>query len=111
MSNTPPAIRRAYWRWLRWPTLFNVVVLILVIADAPLGLPPGILFPAMMICPVVVWGMAQARLKRLVLEHEYSLCMNCGYLLKGLADVGACPECGQPYTKTGLRSAWDVWLQ
>jgi RNA polymerase subunit RPABC4/transcription elongation factor Spt4 len=46
--------------------------------------------------------------RRVVRKHDFKLCVRCRYLLTGLADEGACPECGTAYTQSSLREHWSA---
>lgn len=39
-------------------------------------------------------------------ECEYLCCGNCLQDLRGLAEMGQCPECGEPYSAPVLIAAW-----
>ena len=47
------------------------------------------------------------RFVQTVREAEYRVCPTCGYPLKGLADAGNCPECGEAYELDALREQWE----
>ena len=38
---------------------------------------------------------------------DYRVCTDCGYLLTGLGDSGACPECGKGFQLDELRKIWQ----
>ena len=48
-------------------------------------------------------------LLREVRAAGYRKCPTCGYLLAGLPDAGACPECGYRYEMGALREEWMRW--
>lgn len=50
-------------------------------------------------------------LQRRVLKSDFRVCLRCGYSLLGLPDTHQCPECGQPFAREELRSAWEPWLK
>lgn len=39
-------------------------------------------------------------------QHDYYLCIHCGYPLEGLGDDGICPECGNAYDIVSTRGLW-----
>jgi len=50
------------------------------------------------------------KIRRRVKAHDFSLCLNCGYPLKGLVTHGHCPECGSSYEADNVRQSWVQWL-
>ncbi len=49
-------------------------------------------------------------LRARLLQHDLSLCLRCGYVLRGLPDEHRCPECGQGYRLADTRQQWEHWL-
>ena len=47
-----------------------------------------------------------ARVRRLLEEADYQLCVNCGYRLVSESDDVTCPECGTPLHLPDVRRAW-----
>lgn len=43
---------------------------------------------------------------RRAFECRGRMCWDCGYVLTGLANSGACPECGKAYSLEGLQAKW-----
>jgi uncharacterized paraquat-inducible protein A len=58
----------------------------------------------------IAWVMwPQYRLYRALRRHGRFICLRCFYSLHGLADVGRCPECGEPYNRQELSRLWRQW--
>lgn len=53
-----------------------------------------------------LFGMAARRRRRWIRTHAYFICIDCGYPLTGLAEVGRCPECGSHYTAAEVCDYW-----
>lgn len=67
------------------------------------------LFPA-----ALIWAGASIRrlkrIRRVVRQYEYLICLQCGYSLRGLPDHYQCPECGMQFDHESLRQAWQQKL-
>ena len=48
-------------------------------------------------------------IRRRMFEVSMELCPKCAYPLTGLAESGACPECGTPFSKPEVRGLWKRW--
>jgi hypothetical protein len=48
----------------------------------------------------------ERRFERILRESGFSLCLKCGYNLRGLPEVHNCPECGSPYDIQDVRRVW-----
>lgn len=59
---------------------------------------------------VYFWNRTRGFYKRLR-SFEFEMCLNCGYLLKGLPSKHKCPECGDDYAIEKVRSAWKQALR
>lgn len=59
------------------------------------------------IISMIVEVFLNSRSKRRLLEASYQIC-TCGYNLGAQGANGTCPECGEPYTVTALRSQWEA---
>jgi hypothetical protein len=68
------------------------------------GVCPGVLFLAVL----MIWWLRKVR--RLVHNADYRLCLRCGYSLGGLPDQHKCPECGIEFDADSLRAQWEHWL-
>ena len=49
----------------------------------------------------------RVRLLQSVRNHEYTVCLNCGYPLGGLARKGICPECSKTYDIRVTKIVWE----
>jgi len=54
--------------------------------------------------------LAEKSLRRDLIMCDSQLCQECGYMLAGLPDGHACPECGTAYSHEMLRAFWSQWL-
>ncbi|MCB9858172.1 MAG: hypothetical protein H6818_21005 [Phycisphaerales bacterium] len=112
---TPPIVRRR----LRWGFVATVVVLTLLIGgkllhvfDNPragnvayaLALGAAVYDVLILVTSIRYW-------RRRALETEGQLCLNCGYILAGLPDSDACPDCGRQYVMDDTRSTWLQWCE
>lgn len=77
--------------WLRGHSLWYIPVAVLVGAEA-----------AVLTCMFRL----QRRLHRAWVESDYRLCTGCAHSLKGLADSGACPECGAAFDVVRDQAVW-----
>ncbi len=65
----------------------------------------GLMFVLM--AGITFWFIAGfRRVTRSAKEMGGKICWRCGYNLKGLADEGTCPECGDRYALAELRRRW-----
>ncbi len=48
----------------------------------------------------------RGRGSRIVKEHDFLICPQCRFDLRGLSDPGRCPECGRTYSKNDLERTW-----
>lgn len=58
----------------------------------------------------VWWRSLTRRHDRILRKNSCLMCIECGYLLNGLPDNHACPECGTPYVFEEIRRCWEDWL-
>lgn len=89
-------------------SLVGTVVFLLVRGSLPVGVHVAlILVPVLASLPVtfgfVKWSKA---IGLRAFETGGRLCWSCGYVLTGLADEGACPECGNWYSLEDLKAKW-----
>lgn len=86
------------WRWLS-----SVIARygLLILGSVIVVSSSGMLFGIRIIC---------GKLKCVVEEYNYQVCVECGYPLIGLPDNHLCPECGELYSFTALRHDWKRWL-
>jgi len=59
---------------------------------------------------VTIPYLAIRSLRKFVEREEYKVCLECGYLLKGLMSPSRCPECGTAYDIEETRAYWKSWL-
>ncbi len=43
-------------------------------------------------------------------ESDFTVCLCCGYSLRGLPTEHSCPECGVRFNKEELRQQWESWF-
>ncbi len=60
--------------------------------------------PAIMLPHVLVFHYTARCVKKSIAA---ALCPQCRYSLLGHDSPGTCPECGEPFTHAGIRSAWE----
>jgi len=46
------------------------------------------------------------RFRRSLKALDFAVCLDCGYLLRGLPDEHVCPECGRAFRLAEVREAW-----
>jgi hypothetical protein len=66
--------------------------------------------PSVVLLQWVIPWLARYRVREILRgarESGYRVCPECGYLLRGLADDGHCPECGITYTCDELNRVWE----
>ncbi len=111
----PPVVRRLYW-WMVLPALFAigypVIMRVPAVLDAIATLNHWVIvaIPAVVLLPIFVaflgvWR-GTRRIKRAVAAASGRACLNCIYDLSGLADTGACPECGRAFDTTADQRSW-----
>jgi len=57
---------------------------------------------------------AALRLCRTAIARAGKSCSYCSFDLRGLAEIGQCPECGRWYSAADLQEVWlstERWLQ
>lgn len=108
---TPPFLKRRVWQFVAVTaslSIGGILVQLAVRRYVPVwafitaSVVPGVacaVFSALF----AVW---MSRHYRRALDADGRICWHCGYALAGLADQGACPECGNPYTLAQLRERW-----
>jgi predicted RNA-binding Zn-ribbon protein involved in translation (DUF1610 family) len=80
---------------------------------ACLGVAPDWVCPCSIVGAILCWFMgaiSNHRFARKVQAGEHSLCLRCGYDLRGTSESGVCPECGEPFTLAATRAAWAAWM-
>lgn len=130
IGRTPRSMPVAFWRsistlktLLRITTLslllLGVFLLAALVVD--LGLAGrfldggGVLLVAALIVThstIFLYGfrLAIRRYQRFLKEHEWLVCMRCGYVLEHLPSSHNCPECGDVYDFETLRPRWQEWV-
>lgn len=60
-----------------------------------------------------LWYTIRRRVRRLVIESNYELCLNCGYRLTGITNTPTatvtCPECGAKQELSQMHAVWERW--
>ncbi len=69
---------------------------------------PGVLIAAILCCIMV--AISNARCAKRVSSNDYSLCLRCGYDLRGSPGASVCSECGEAFTLADTRAAWAAWM-
>ncbi|MFQ5592470.1 MAG: hypothetical protein ACE5HE_15035, partial [Phycisphaerae bacterium] len=64
-----------------------------------------------MVCRVAIPSLEKALLRKRIGSEDCEICLECGYILKGLASGGRCPECGIVFDRAGTREEWTSWFQ
>jgi hypothetical protein len=96
--------------WLRGTRNFSLVALALCLFVG--CMTPWITLGVVVTCLGIagVSGLILLRHRRTakstLRELDYRVCPGCRYILTGLADAAACPECGSPYTRDALKTIW-----
>ena len=55
---------------------------------------------------IVLHVLAIRRLRRTLADNAFQLCLQCRHPLRGLADVGNCPECGENFDIQVVCTTW-----
>lgn len=125
-----PQVPPAFWRSVRKSlTVIKCLALLMVLLDLGLYLPafrlqframfghwlsPGALL-LLACCAALAWvpyyRITKRRFYERVYKADYRVCWECGYLLHGIPDRHACPECGRIYTEQLDTAAWKHWME
>ncbi len=84
-----------------------------LIASFGVSRPSTIPLVAMVVTQIIGWWCYDRHIKALrerLPEHEFMLCLRCGYDLRNLPDSHLCPECGEPFSRAELWDVWTKWL-
>lgn len=49
------------------------------------------------------------RLRQRLIENQFLLCLNCGYILQNASSSRVCPECGTQYDEIETVKFWQEW--
>ena len=60
---------------------------------------------------VVIPRIVKSRFRKHIEARDYELCLECGYLLRGLGSAYTCPECGSSFSLEDVRQRWIDWLE
>lgn len=64
-----------------------------------------LIYPVLILAVYITPWILMRRLRRFIAQHEYLVCMRCGYLLRGVGDA-RCPECGTAFDPRHLKEYW-----
>jgi hypothetical protein len=78
------------------------------LAAAAIG--SSVLMVPLIIGSCIVLMVLDARTRRRLQASGCVMCPHCEHDLNGLADEGVCPECGEPFSASGLAEAWSILL-
>lgn len=79
--------------------------------DTPyLGVVPPLMLLFSVATTSIWWRSLTRRHTRILRKNDCLMCIECGYLLSGLPDDHACPECGTAYVFEETRRRWKDWL-
>lgn len=61
---------------------------------------------------IFVYGLrfALRRYRAFLKNHDWQVCMQCGYILEHLSSNQKCPECGEAYDSETIRKYWQAWI-
>lgn len=95
--------------WIVWSSVICVWAWIMTVTLVPRASQSYFLLALAIIsfAGPFVFIFQRHRAKRLLLKHDFRVCNTCRYILTGLPDEGACPECGQKYERAELRGLWQ----
>ena len=65
---------------------------------------------ALMLFFVVKWIRLRRSLFHLAKSHDFEICPDCHYSLKGLGSEGRCPECGNSFVLNETVAQWKHYL-
>lgn len=124
----PEGVPKAYWKrsartrtaiasvmaamWTLWVIMAAGTVLSptwVVYAPPGVGL---IVVSAAILLPVMcrrAYRRSKRRFCATVSRDGFQVCVECGYLLRGLPNAHTCPECGCQYDKDTLTATWTNW--
>ena len=95
----------------------GLVVVVAAIAVGPDALPERLVVASIALCVFAAhtlagyyWGERPWKqlLKRLI-DNEFLLCVNCGYILRNASSSRICPECGVQYDASQTERVWREW--
>lgn len=65
-----------------------------------------------LVADAVLMSRTRRRIRRmaaLAARTDGAMCLDCGYLLRGLGDEGRCPECGTAFVREEVQRVWKRW--
>ncbi len=105
-------MKRAMWRFIAIIGVGALASIIVPVFVSPRTIPVwayviACMVPGLMMSAAGMWyGFATRKQVLRAARLQYRVCWNCGYHLRGLAESGSCPECGDAYTGPTLREKW-----
>lgn len=112
-SDYPPYLVRRRFRYAPIALIFISLILLLMVLEITghvdskyLGMSGMFALPFLVTMHYLGYRDKQRELAR-IRKIDYRVCTDCGYLLTGLGDSGACPECGKGFQLDELRKIWQ----
>ncbi len=98
--------------WIGWlgSQLASVRGTVGMFDDPLVGVAAGVMLLVSATTLSAWWRSVTRRHTRILRANSYLMCIECGYLLNGLPDGHACPECGTAYVFETRRRRWEDWL-
>ncbi len=103
-ENRAAVIACAIFTWV----VFGVFSFGFALADSGIIPTVGLYVLAWLILggSITFHGLAIRRLRRTLAANAFQLCTQCRHPLRGLADVGSCPECGENFDIQIVCTTW-----
>ncbi|MBL8880397.1 MAG: hypothetical protein JNG88_14890 [Phycisphaerales bacterium] len=72
---------------------------------------PLVLFLSLAVLWMFYYRAAKRRFYEQVAKARFLVCWDCGYLMTGLPNMHACPECGRVFTAHLDAEEWKRWME